>query len=54
MNLQSIIVVIIMVALFALAVVWIAKNGGWQGGTCQGNCASCHKECSEKQSKSGQ
>ena len=34
--------------LFALAVGWISRQGGWKGEGCGGNCASCHSHC-EKQ-----
>lgn len=48
MNLQSFVVLLIVFVLLALAIVWIAKNGGWnQVGChgCGGNCASCHEHC---------
>ena len=35
----------VLVILFALAVVWISKQGGWKGEGCGGNCASCHSRC---------
>ena len=42
----SVIVVIVIFVLLALAIGFICQNGGWQGG-CGGNCASCHRHCSE-------
>lgn len=42
MTIRGIITVLILVVLFALAVIWISKRGGWSGG-CGGNCASCHQ-----------
>ena len=48
MSLQGILVLIVLIVLFALAVVWIARNGGWQNGGCHGDCAACHKRCEEK------
>ena len=39
---------LVLAVLFALAVVWISKQGGWKGEGCGGNCASCHSHC-EKQ-----
>ena len=36
----------IIFVLLALAILFICQNGGWQGG-CGGNCASCHRHCSE-------
>ena len=36
----SIIVVVIIFVLLALAILFICQNGGWQGG-CGGNCAGC-------------
>lgn len=44
MNLQSIVILIIVFVLLALAILFICQNGGWQGG-CAGNCASCHNRC---------
>ena len=37
----SVIIVVIIFVLLALAILFICQNGGWQGG-CGGNCASCH------------
>ena len=36
---------LVLAGLFALAVVWISKQGGWKGEGCGGNCASCHQHC---------
>jgi hypothetical protein len=44
----SVIVVMIIFVLLALAILFICQNGGWQGG-CGGNCASCHQHCSDKE-----
>ncbi|MDD4849459.1 MAG: FeoB-associated Cys-rich membrane protein [Gemmiger sp.] len=52
MNLQSILILLAIFIVLALAVVWIARNGGWQGGGCSGcggNCGSCHAHCDEKE-----
>ena len=46
LTLRGIITLIVLIVLFALAVVWISKQGGCEG--CGGNCASCHSHC-EKQ-----
>lgn len=46
MNLQSFIVLVVIFVLLGLAVAFIAKNGGWQGGCC-GHCASCHQNCAQ-------
>ena len=48
LGLANVITLIVLVILFALAVVWISKQGGWKGEGCGGNCASCHSHC-EKQ-----
>ncbi len=48
MTIESIIVVIIMAVGFAFAVVFIAKNGGWQGEQCQGHCATCEHKCADQ------
>lgn len=45
MSIPSIVVLIIVFALLALAILFICQHGGWQGG-CGGNCASCHQKCS--------
>lgn len=46
----SVIVVVIIFVLLALAILFICQNGGWQGG-CGGNCASCHSKCAEVEKK---
>lgn len=50
LSLRGIITLLVLAALFALAVVWISKNGGWNGG-CGGNCASCHSRCDHPEEK---
>ena len=45
MTIQSIIVLVIVFVLLALAIMFICQNGGWQGG-CGGNCANCRQKCS--------
>ena len=45
LTLRGIITLLVLAVLFALAVVWISKNGGWKGEGCGGNCASCHSRC---------
>jgi hypothetical protein len=45
LTLRGIITLIVLILLFALAVVWISKQGGWKGEGCGGNCASCHSRC---------
>ena len=40
LTLRGIITLIVLIVLFALAVVWISKQGGWKGEGCGGNCAS--------------
>ena len=46
----SVIVVMIIFVLLALAILFICQNGGWQG-CCGGNCASCHSKCAEAEKK---
>lgn len=48
MSPSSFIIVLLLVLAFAFAVVWIARNGGWQDEGCHGNCAECHKKCEDK------
>ena len=50
MNLASVIVLVVVFVLLALAVLFISQNGGWQGG-CGGNCASCHNKCATPKPK---
>lgn len=50
MTIQSIIVLVIVFVLLALAIMFICQNGGWQGG-CSGNCASCHNKCATPKPK---
>ena len=46
---NSAIVVVIMVALFVAAVMFISKNGGWAADKgCHGDCAKCHESCDSK------
>ena len=41
----------VLAVLFALAVVWISRQGGWKGEGCGGNCASCHQHCDTPEKK---
>ena len=51
MNIQSILVLAGLVVFFVLAIAWISKNGGWQGGGC-GGCSGRRVQCRfEKVSK---
>ena len=47
MNIQSILVLAGLVVFFVLAIAWISKNGGWQGGGCGGDCAHCASHCDD-------
>ena len=47
LTLRGIITLVILAVLFALAVVWISRQGGWKGEGCNGNCASCHSPCED-------
>lgn len=49
-DMASVIVVMIIFVLLALAILFICQNGGWQGG-CGGNCAGCHSKCTEAEKK---
>ncbi len=51
MTLRGIITLVILAVLFALAVVWISRQGGWKGEGCNGNCASCHSHCEDPDPK---
>ena len=47
LTLRGIITLLVLAVLFALAVVWISKNGGWKGE----GCASCHSRCENPEHK---
>ena len=51
LTLRGIITLVILAVLFALAVVWISRQGGWKGEGCSGNCASCHSHCEDPDTK---
>ena len=51
MTLRGIITLVILAVLFALAVVWISRQGGWKGEGCNGNCASCHSHSEDPNTK---
>ena len=51
MTLRGIITLVILAVLFALAVVWISRQGGWKGEGRNGNCASCHSHCEDPDTK---
>lgn len=49
MNFQSILIILLLIAAFAGAMVFINKNGGWNSeGSCHGDCASCHSRCEDE------
>ena len=48
---RGIITLLVLAVLFALAVVWVSKQGGWKGEGCGGNCASCHSRCENPEHK---
>lgn len=50
MTIRGIITILVLAVLFALAVIWISKQGGWSGG-CGGNCSSCHHSCDHPEEK---
>ena len=47
-NLQSFIVLVVIFVLLALAILFIANNGGFKSG-CTGHCASCPQRGSTPQ-----
>lgn len=51
LTLRGIITLVVLVLLFALAVVWISKNGGWKDEGCHGNCSACHEHCEHPEKK---
>ena len=54
LTLRGIITLIVLIIAFALAVVWISKQGGWKREGCGGNCASCHHHDGCEKPKSNQ
>lgn len=51
LSIRGIITLLVLAALFAVAVIWISKQGGWKGEGCGGNCASCHGHCDHPEQK---
>ena len=49
-NLQSFIVLVVIFVLLALAILFIANNGGFKSG-CTGHCASCQQRCAQQNKK---
>jgi len=50
-TVRGIITLLVLAVLFALAVVWISRQGGWKGEGCGGNCSSCHQHCDTPEKK---
>ena len=50
-TVRGIITLLVLAVLFALAVVWISRQGGWKGEGCGGNCSSCHQHCEKPRTK---
>lgn len=48
MSLKSVLVLLVLAAVFVALIAWIAKQGGWQGEGCNGNCTSCQARCESK------
>lgn len=53
MSFNSILVIVVMVALFAAMIGFITKEGGWQNGGCNGDCGSCGSRCAHPTDKDG-
>ena len=50
MTLKSILIILSMVVVFTAAVIWIAKNGGWDSEKgCHGDCNACKSRCEEQE-----
>lgn len=49
MSLKSILIVVLLAAVFIVLISWISRMGGWQNGGCNGNCSSCQSRCESKQ-----
>ena len=43
LSIRGIVTVLVLAALFTLAVIWISKHDGWEGKGCGGNCSACHE-----------
>lgn len=54
LTVRGLVTLVVLVILFALAVVWIAKHGGWKGEGCGGNCSACRERCDHPETRSGQ
>lgn len=48
MTLNTILVTVGMIALFAAVIGFITKEGGWQDNGCNGNCSNCGSGCAQR------
>lgn len=51
LSIRGIVTVLVLAALFTLAVIWISKHDGWEGKGCGGNCSACHERCNHLEKK---
>ena len=47
------VIALVLAVLFALAVVWISRQGGWKGEGCGGNWSCWHEHCDSHEKKHG-
>ena len=50
-TVRGIITLLVLAVLFALAVVWISRQGGSKNKNCGSNCSSCHQHCDTPEKK---
>ncbi len=53
LTVRGLVTVVVLVILFALAVVWVSKHDGWKGEGCGGNCSACRERCDHPEQHSG-
>ena len=51
LSIRGIVTVLVLAALFTLAVIWISRHDGWEGKGCGGNCSACHERCNHPEKK---
>lgn len=53
LTVRGLVTIVVLVILFALAVVWVSKHDGWKGEGCGGNCSACRERCDHPEQHSG-
>ena len=51
LSIRGIVTVLVLAALFTLAVSWISRHDGWEGKGCGGKWSACHERCNHPEKK---